>query len=129
VRNVGSEQEIGGDEEDWDYPLRLGVRGKTRYEPFSLCLQFDPGKGFELAPDPDDDSLKNIHSLLVEFKEKEGASPNQSQIIGLAKDRRINRKRLLRLLRKGEGRLWHPLRQPQGRAILYDPIVPLSPPI
>jgi len=131
VKSVGSEQEVDGDEEDWDHPLRLGVRGKTRYEPFSIYLQFDPSKGFEVAPDPDDESLKNIHSLLVEFKAKESVSPNQTQIITLAKALGINRKRLLRLLRKGEGRLWQPLPQPKNRAILYDPIsvIPLSPTI
>jgi hypothetical protein len=131
VKSVGSEQEVDGDEEDWDHPLRLGVRGKTRYEPFSIYLQFDPSKGFEVAPDPDDEPLKNIHSLLVEFKVKESILPNQTQIITLAKDLGINRKRFLRLLRKGEGRLWHPLPQPKNRAILYDPIsvIPLSPTI
>jgi len=131
VKNVGSEQEVEGDEEDWDYPLRLGVRGKTRYEPFSLYLQFDPSKGFEVAPDPDDEALKNIHSLLVGFKAKEGISPNQTQIITLAKDQGTNRKRLLRLLRKGEGRFWNPLSNPKTRAILYDPIsiIPLFPTI
>lgn len=131
VKSVGSEQEVAGDEEDWDHPLRLGVRGKTRYEPFSIYLQFDPCKGFEAAPDPDDEPLKNIHSLLVGFKAKEGVSPNQTKIITLANDLGINRKRLLRLLRKGEGRLWHPLTQPKSRAIFYDPIsvIPLSPTI
>ena len=131
VKSVGSEQEADGDEEDWDHPLRLGVRGKTRYEPFSIYLQFDPSRGFEVAPDPDDEPLKNIHSLLVEFKAKESVSPNQTQIITMAKDLGINRKRLLRLLRKGEGRLWHPMTQPKNRAILYDPIsvIPLSPTI
>jgi len=130
VKSVGSEQEVDGDEEDWDHPLRLGVRGKTRYEPFSIYLQFDPSKGFEVAPDPDDESLKNIHSLLVEFKAKESISPNQTQIITYIKDLGINRKKLLRLLRKGEGRLWDPLPQQKSRAILYDPItiIPLSPP-
>jgi archaellum biogenesis ATPase FlaH len=129
VKNVGSEQEVEGDEDDLDHPLRLGVRGKTRYEPFSLYLQFDPGKGFEVAPDPDDELLKNIHSLLAGFREKEGISPNQTRIITLAKDQGINRKKLLRLLRKGEGRLWNSVLQPKTRAILYDPntIIPLSP--
>ena len=131
VKSVGSEQEVDGDEEDWDHLLRLGVRGKTRYEPFSIYLQFDPSKGFEVAPDPDDESLKNIHSLLVEFKAKESISPNQTQVSTYVKDLGINRKKLLRLLRKGEGRLWNPLPQPKSRAILYDPItiIPLSPTI
>jgi archaellum biogenesis ATPase FlaH/virulence-associated protein VagC len=130
VKGVGSEQEIDVEEDDWDYPLRLGVRGKTRYEPFSIYLQFDPNKGFEVAPDPDEDNLKNIHSLLLDFKVKETVSPNQTQIVTLAKDLGLNRKKLLRLLRKGEGRLWHPLPQSKNRAILYDPIsvVPLFTP-
>ena len=131
VRSVGSEQEIDGDEEDWDHPLRLGVRGKTRYEPFSIYLQFDPSRGFEVAPDPDDEPLKEIHSLVIGFKEREGTPPNQSQLATLAKDVGINRKRMLRLLRKGEGRLWRPQSNSQTRAILYDPIfiIPLSPTI
>ena len=129
VKGVGSEEEIDGNEEDWDYPLRLGVRGKTRYAPFSIYLTFDPEKGFEVAPDPDDEHLEAIHSLLVEFKTRKDLPPNQSQIVTLAKDLRINRKKLLRLLRKGEGRFWNSLPQSKSREILYDPIVPLSPPI
>ena len=129
VKSVGSEQEI--DEEDLDSPLRLGVRGKSRYEHFSIYLQFDPTKGFDLAPDPDESSLKDIHSLLMDFKAREEKSPNQSQIVTLAKELNINKKKLLRLLRKGEGRLWTTITHPQSRAILYDPIphLPIVPPL
>ena len=109
----------------------MGVRGKTRYEPFSLYLQFDPSKGFEVAPDPDDESLKEVHSLVVSFKKGEDVAPNQTQIITMAQGKGINRKKLLRLLRKGEGRFWNPISQVKNRAILYDPIlvIPLSPSI
>ena len=55
------------------FPYGLGVRGKTRYEPFSIYLKFDPSKGFEKAedpPDPDEEPLKVIFDLIVKFKKE-----------------------------------------------------------
>jgi archaellum biogenesis ATPase FlaH len=121
----GGGQEIDG--EDWNLPLRLGVRGKTRYEPFSIYLRFDPSKGFEKAedpPDPDEESLKIIFDLIVRFKKGKKTAPNQSHIAEMVKDHAINKKRLLRLLKKGEGELWKVIADPHSKAKLYDPMIP-----
>ena len=121
----GGGQEIDG--EDWKLPLRLGVRGKTRYEPFSIYLKFDPSKGFEKAedpPDPDEESLKVILGLIVRFKKAKKRTPNQSDLAIKVKDHGMNKKRLLRLLKKGEGRYWSLIADPHSKARLYDPIIP-----
>jgi hypothetical protein len=121
----GGGQEIDG--EDWKLPLRLGVRGKTRYEPFSIYLRFDPSKGFEKAedpPDPDEESLKIIFDLIVKFKKGKKIAPNQSHIAEMVKDHGINKKRLLRLLKKGEGEFWNLIPDPHSKAKIYDPIIP-----
>jgi hypothetical protein len=121
VRGVGSDQEI--DEEDWSFPLRLGVRGKTRFEPFSIYLVFDPNRGFGVAPDPDEEILKTIHFLIVNFKEEHGVAPNQTSIVEMVKEHNVNRKKVQRLLRKGEGQFWRVILAPNTRAKLYDPII------
>jgi len=122
----GGVQESDG--EDWKLPLRLGVRGKTRYEPFSIYLRFDPSKGFEKAeepPDPDEESLKVIFDLILKFKKRKKIAPNQSQIADMVKDQGINKKRVLRLLGKGQGELlWRVIADPHSKARLYDPIIP-----
>ena len=121
----GGGQEIEG--EDWNLPLRLGVRGKTRYEPFWMYLKFNPSKGFERAdepPDPDEETLKIIFDLIVTFKKKKRIAPNQSQIAEMVKEKGINKKRLLRLLAKGEDGQWKVIADPHSKARLYDPIIP-----
>ena len=122
VKDVGSGQETDG--EDWKLPLRLGVRGKTRYEPFSIYLQFDPAIGFEKATAPDEEPLAAVHDLIVNFERKKRAFPNQTQIAEMVKGLAINKKRLLRLLKKGEGQCWTVIADPHSKAKLYEPIIP-----
>ena len=113
----GGGQENDG--EDWKLPLRLGVRGKTRYEPFSVYLRFDPSKGFERAEDPpdsDEEPLKIIFNLIVRFKKRKKRAPNQSQIAEMVKNHGMNKKRLLRLLKKGEGKYWKVITDPHLKA-------------
>ncbi len=121
VKDLGGGQEI--EKDDWKHPLRLGVRGKTRYEPYSMYLLFNPFKGFHLATDPDEEFLKMIFELIVKFKMGKKVAPNQSQIAEMVKDHAINKKRLLRLLKKGEGEYWKLITDPHSKAKLYDPIL------
>ncbi len=117
------------DGEDWELPLHLGVRGKTRYEPFSIYLIFDPLKGFEEAvdpPDPDEEPMKIIYDAIVGFKKRKKRAPNQSQITEMVKGDSINKKRLLRLLKKGEGDYWIVIADPHSKAKVYDPVTPSS---
>ena len=122
VKDMGSGQEADG--EDWKLPLRLGVRGKTRYEPFSIHLRFDPSTGFEKATAPDEEPLVAVYDRIVNFKVKKRALPNQTQIAEMVKELAINKKRLLRLLKKGEGQCWRVIADPHSKAKLYEPIIP-----
>jgi hypothetical protein len=100
VREVGSEETVD-DDEDNDLPLRLGVRGKTRFAASSIFLRFDPLKGFTRAQDPTDELLSTIQDILGDHE------LNQSAFFKLAKETmRVNRRKFLSFLRKGEGRFW-----------------------
>lgn len=117
VREVGSDAVVDNDEAD--LPLRLGTREKTRFEPFSIFLKFDPSRGFSLANNPDDELLSNLQDILGDNEF------NQTEFFKLAKEElSINRKKFLRLLKKGEGKFWMKSRLPKGRAMVYCPFVP-----
>ena len=59
-------EENESDDETDNYCYRLGTQDKTRYEPFHIFLEFDIEKGcFVIAPDPETETLEEIHSLLV----------------------------------------------------------------
>jgi hypothetical protein len=122
INNGGNGQEMDGE----DVPLQLSVK-KTRFEPpFSITLQFDPSIGFNRVPDlpdHDDESLKTLFDLLVKLK-KVRKNPNQSQLAEMVKDHGMNKKRLIRLLKKGEGEYWKVIADPHSKAKLYDPIIP-----
>lgn len=91
-------------EDSEDYCYRLGTRDKTRYEPFHIFLEFDIEKGcFVIAPDPDTETLEEIHSLLV------GKEPLKTNDIFeiVKKEMGIKGKgKLTRLLKKGIGKYW-----------------------
>jgi hypothetical protein len=125
LNNGGNGQNL--DVEDWTLPLRLGVRTKTRYQPFSLYLRFNPACGFEKGEDyhTDDDAepLRIINKLILDFKRRRKTLPNQSQIADMVKGDGINKKRLLRLLKKGVGDYWNLMADPHLKAKLYDPVI------
>jgi hypothetical protein len=117
VKEIGSEAVIEDDDEQ-DRPLRLGTREKTRFEPFSIFLKFDPLCRFSVANNPDDELLSNLQDLL------EGGELNQTEFFMSAKEGLdINRKKFLRLLKKGEGKFWTKSKLPKGKAMVYCPIV------
>jgi len=59
-------EENESDDNTDNYCYRLGTQDKTRYEPFHIFLEFDIEKGcFVIAPDPETETLEEIHSLLV----------------------------------------------------------------
>ena len=112
------------DSEDCCY--RLGTRDKTRYEPFHIFLEFDVEKGcFVIAPDPDTETLEEIHSLLV------GKEPLKTNDIFeiVKKEMGIKGKgKLIRLLKKGEGLCWNSVRGGKGKPTHYkvtSPVVSL----
>ena len=84
--------------------FRLGTGEKTRYEPFQLFLKRSETGAFVLADDPDEEAMQAIS----DFVRAAGHALNQTEIFTWAKkDLEMGRKtKLVRLLRKGENRLW-----------------------
>ena len=110
------------DEDSENVYYRFGTKGKTRYEPFHIFLEFQKDIGFVLAPDPDTEELEEIYDLLREEKEP----LKQSEIFERVKARLgLNSKgKLIRLLNKGIGKYWETRRDTgKGRAVFYCPIV------
>jgi hypothetical protein len=104
VRKKKDGQEIIVDDEagDDDLLYRFGVREKTRFEPYHVYLTLNPDHGFELAPDPQEDTLKRMHEILSQGGDmlKTIFLTHCSQEIGL------NEKKMRRLFDIGLGRYW-----------------------
>lgn len=104
VRKKRDGQEIIVDDEDSDGDLvyRFGVREKTRFEPYQIYLTLNPDRGFELAPDPQEDTLKEMFECLSEhdFINKTDFLRECKTKIGLGE------KKIRRLFDIGQGRYW-----------------------
>jgi hypothetical protein len=104
VRKKRDGQEIIVDDEDNDGDLvyRFGVREKTRFEPYQIYLTLNPDRGFELAPDPQEDTLKEMFECLSEhsFINKTDFLRDCKTKIGLGE------KKIRRLFDIGQGRYW-----------------------
>jgi archaellum biogenesis ATPase FlaH len=118
----GSLEDI--DDEDEEGYYRLGTKEKTRYEPFHIFLDFDPDKGFVLAPDPDEEDMKGIRSLIVELKKTKGDLPIQGQVTEKVKEELgLSKSKITKLLKKGEGKYWNSAHVPERKnAKVYEPI-------
>lgn len=117
-------EDIADDEDEEDCYYRLGTKDKTRYEPFHVFLDFDPEKGFVIAPDPDDEDIKELHSIITDLKEATGDLPIQGKIIDRAKEElELSKSKIARLLRKGESKYWNSQKIPERKnAKVFDPI-------
>jgi 5S rRNA maturation endonuclease (ribonuclease M5) len=118
----GSLEDI--DDEDEEGYYRLGTKEKTRYEPFHIFLDFDPDKGFVIAPDPDEEDMRGIHSLIIELKNPTGELPIQGQILNKTKEElNLSNLKTRKLLNKGEGKYWNSAHIPDRKnAKVYEPI-------
>ena len=118
----GSLEDVDDDDEEGYY--RLGTKEKTRYEPFHIFLDFDPEKGFVVAPDPDEEDMKGIYTLIVELRDSTGELPIQSQIFDKAKaELNIGNSKTRKLLKKGAGKCWNSTQIPERRnAKVFEPI-------
>jgi hypothetical protein len=118
VREIGSD-EIIEDEQELDLPFRFGVRGKTRFEPFTMFLRFDSGKGFVRADDPDISLMSDMARVLEQFKTD---YPNQSTFYKKCRDDLSMKKgQFSRLTKKGEGKFWA-WKTEKNNAKVYVPI-------
>ncbi len=104
VRKKRDGQEIIVDDEDseGDLVYRFGVREKTRFEPYQIYLTLNPDRGFELAPDPQEDTLKEMFECLSEhdFINKTDFLRECKTKVGLGE------KKIRRLFDIGQGRYW-----------------------
>ena len=97
----GQEIVVDDDDNDEDTVYRFGVREKTRYEPYHVYLTLNPDKGFELAPDPQEDTLKNMHKVLIEH-----GTINMTTFIENCQNLGVSKNRLRKLVDIGQGRYW-----------------------
>jgi len=94
---------------------RLGTREKTRFKPFHIYLHFSPESyGFVKADDPDEDELQQLKEIIGMER------LCQNEIFQVAREGLgIKKKgRIVNLLNKGEGRLWHSYKD--GRRVVYE---------
>ena len=104
VRKKRDGQEIIVDDEDSDGDLvyRFGVREKTRFEPYQIYLTLNPDRGFELAPDPQEDTLKEMYEILLEHD-----CINKTDFLRECKNKiGLGEKKLRVLFGIGQGRYW-----------------------
>lgn len=122
VSQPGDETEI--DEDDEEVPVyRFGTKDKTRYEPFTMYLQFNPEtKLFEKAPDPAEKQLIDLRNLLIEMVSRPIDGLKQGDIITVAKDELdLSKARTMKLLSRGQDRLWSSYRGSKN-ARFYAPM-------
>jgi len=104
VRKKRDGQEIIVDDEDNDGDLvyRFGVREKTRFEPYQIYITLNPDRGFELAPDPQENTLKEMHEILLEHD-----CINKTDFLRECKNKiGLGEKKTRRLFDIGQGRYW-----------------------
>jgi len=100
-KNDGQEIVVDDDDNDEDTVYRFGVREKTRYEPYHVYLALNPDKGFELAPDPQEDTLKDMHKVLAEH-----GTINKTIFIEECRSLGVSKNKLRKLVDTGQGRYW-----------------------
>lgn len=124
VRAVGSD-ELAEDQDDEDLPIRLGVRGKSRFESTPIFMKFDSTDGFTRARNPNDELMDDILEILNGYDSDNGGYPNQTELCKIGKEElSLNRKKMLRLLKNGEGKLWAKSIVPGTKKVIYKPYCP-----
>lgn len=120
VRKKKDGQDIIVDDEDSDDDLvyRFGVREKTRFEPFHIYLTLNPDHGFELAPDPQEDTLKAMFDVL----NGQGTMKKTAFLRDCKEKTGLGEKKLRRLFDIGQGRYWRVEKTGVDNAQLISPI-------
>ncbi|MFA4918332.1 MAG: AAA family ATPase [Thermodesulfovibrionales bacterium] len=98
---------------------KLGTRIKTRYEPHSIYLTFNPEiKGFNIAVDPNIEKMEGIHEILRQSHEPLKQKELRERI---KNDMDLPDKEVWRLLKKGTGLYWN-IEKGSKNATLYIPL-------
>jgi len=115
VKKGTSNEVVDADDDEEDRLFRLGTRDKTRYEPFHMFIQFDPERGFILAPDPDTEIMELMHAALLDRGKvtQQAAFDIIKETLGMR-----GKEKVVRLLGKGEGQFWSVHKD--GKRKLYE---------
>lgn len=111
------------DEFDPDAIYKFGCRMKTRFEPHTIFLTFDPAFGFSFREDPDLKIMKRMQDIL-----KKEEPLNQTIFQDVLEDKLgMKRAQIFKLLKKGTGTFWD-VQRGEKNAMLYSsfPCFPLT---
>jgi archaellum biogenesis ATPase FlaH/predicted RNA-binding Zn-ribbon protein involved in translation (DUF1610 family) len=101
ISNGGEDKLVHDDDDDEEAVYRFGVREKTRFEPHQIYLTLNPDRGFDLAPDPEEETLERICQLLLDTGPlPKTAFAKECKTLGLGQ------KKALKLIERGTGRFW-----------------------
>ncbi len=112
VRKKQDGQDVVVDEDDSeeDVLYRFGVREKTRFEPYHVYLTLNPDRGFDLAPDPQEDTLKAMHLILLEH-----GTITKTAFKDSCKSLGLGEKKLRKMIEIGQGRYWDIEKRPDQK--------------
>mgnify|MGYP005641763765 FL=1 len=102
---------------DTDAVYYFGNYEKTRFEPHNVHLKLNPDRGFELAPDPEEETLKNMQRML-----QDSGPLKKTEFSLLAKSLGIGEKKARKLIDRGRGRFWTVESGEQKNTQLVTPI-------
>ena len=89
------------DDDDEEAVYRFGVREKTRFDPHHIYLILNPDRGFELAPDPEEETFKSMHRVL-----ENSGRLQKTQFAKECGALGIGQKKARKLIDRGIGRFW-----------------------
>lgn len=117
-RQGGEDVVVDDDDSDEELVYRFGVREKTRFDPYHVYLTLNPDRGFDLAPDPQEDTLKAMFEVLDE----NGQLKKTAFLRACREKTNLGEKRLRRLFDVGQGRYWKDTPQGADNAHIVTPI-------
>ncbi len=111
-----------------DSIFKFGCRIKTRFEPHSVFLSFDPAHGFTTKDDPDDETMKIMANIL----KREDRPLKQKEFKKILEEKlEMKKARIFKLLKKGAGVFWKVERGEKDNTLLYSGLLsgfPVFPP-
>ena len=97
----GEDVLVHDDDDDDEAIYRFGVREKTRFEPHHIYLVLNPDRGFELAPDPEEETFKSMRRVL-----EDSGQLQKTEFAKQCKSLSLGEKKARRLIDRGIGRFW-----------------------
>ena len=97
----GEDVLVQDDDDDEEAVYWFGVQEKTRFDPHHIYLTLNPDRGFEMAPAPEEEAFKSMHSLLC--------NSGQLQKTEFAKECKslgLGEKKARKLIDRGIGLFW-----------------------